>query len=74
MVLAIWQGVGFQMVIYLAGLQQIPESLYEAARVDGAGWWQQFWYITLPQLRNTTLFVVIATTVRRLNSTLKWRS
>jgi multiple sugar transport system permease protein len=63
MLLAIWQGVGFQMVIYLAGLQGIPESLYEAARVDGAGWWQQFWYITLPQLRNTTLFVVIATTV-----------
>lgn len=63
MLLAIWQGVGFQMVIYLVGLQGIPESLYEAARVDGAGRWYQFWYITLPQLRNTTLFVVIATTI-----------
>jgi multiple sugar transport system permease protein len=63
MVLAIWQGVGFQMVIYLVGLQAIPASLYEAARVDGAGRWSQFWYITLPQLGNTTLFVVISTTI-----------
>jgi multiple sugar transport system permease protein len=63
MVLAIWQGVGFQMIIYLVGLQAIPESFYEAARVDGAGRWSQFWYITLPQLSNTTLFVVISTTI-----------
>lgn len=63
MLLSIWQGVGFQMVVYLAGLQGIPESLYEAARVDGAGGWHQFWYITLPQLRNTTIFVLIATTI-----------
>jgi len=61
--LSIWQGVGFQMVVYLAGLQGIPESLYEAARVDGAGPWYQFWYITLPQLRNTIIFVLIATTI-----------
>ncbi len=63
MLLSIWQGVGFQMVVYLVGLQGIPESLYEAARVDGARRWQQFWYITLPQLRNTTIFVLIATTI-----------
>ncbi len=63
MVLSIWQGVGFQMVIYLAGLQDIPDELYEAAEVDGASRWQQFWNITLPQLRNTTIFVVIATTI-----------
>lgn len=63
MVLSIWQGVGFQMVIYLAGLQEIPESLYEAAEVDGANALQQFWYVTLPQLRNTTIFVVLATTI-----------
>ena len=61
--LSIWQGVGFQMVVYLAGLQGIPESLYEAARVDGAGPWSQFWHITLPQLRNTIIFVLIATTI-----------
>jgi multiple sugar transport system permease protein len=63
MLLSIWQGVGFQMVIYLAGLQGIPDELYEAAQVDGANRWQQFWNITLPQLRNTTIFVVIATTI-----------
>ena len=64
MLLSIWQGVGLYMIIYLAGLQNIPQSLYEAARVDGAGRWHQLWYITLPQLRNTTLFVMIATTVQ----------
>src|SRR5215467_11728491 len=63
MLLSIWQGVGFQMVVYLAGLQGIPESLYEAARVDGAGRWRQFWHITFPQLRNTIIFVLIATTI-----------
>lgn len=63
MLLSIWQGAGFQMVIYLAGLQEIPDSLYEAAQVDGANKWQQFTKITLPQLRNTTIFVVLATTI-----------
>lgn len=63
MLLSIWQGVGFQMVIYLAGLQEIPDSLYEAAQVDGANRWQQFWHITLPQLRNTTIFVILSTTI-----------
>ncbi|MDD5658779.1 MAG: sugar ABC transporter permease [Actinomycetota bacterium] len=63
MVLSIWQGVGFQMVIYLAGLQGIPAELYEAAEVDSANAWQKFWYITLPQLKNTTIFVVISTTI-----------
>ncbi len=63
MLLSIWQGVGFQMVIYLAGLQEIPTSLYEAADVDGANKLEQFLYVTLPQLRNTTIFVVLSTTI-----------
>jgi multiple sugar transport system permease protein len=63
MLLSIWQGVGFQMVIYLAGLQEIPEPLYEAANVDGANKLQQFLHVTLPQLRNTTIFIVLATTI-----------
>ena len=63
MVLSIWQGVGFQMVIYLAGLQEISKDLYEAADVDGANKWQQFLHITWPQLRNTTIFVVMTTTI-----------
>ena len=63
MLMSIWQGVGFQMVIFLAGLQEIPISLYEAAEVDGANGWQKFFNITIPQLRNTLVFVVISTTI-----------
>jgi multiple sugar transport system permease protein len=63
MLLSIWQGVGFQMVIFLAGLQEIPDDLYEAADVDGANKLQQFFFITIPQLRNTIIFVVVATTI-----------
>jgi multiple sugar transport system permease protein len=63
MLLSIWQGVGFQMVVYLAGLQEIPDSLYESAQIDGAGKLQQFLYITIPQLRNTTIFVAVTTTI-----------
>lgn len=53
----LWQGLGSNMIIYLAGLQGIPEYLYEAAKLDGAGTWQQFRYITWPSLRTTTFFV-----------------
>lgn len=63
MLLSIWQGVGFQMLIFLAGLQSIPPELYEAARIDGANVWQQFRRVTLPQLRNTTIFVVVTSTI-----------
>jgi multiple sugar transport system permease protein len=63
MLVSIWQGVGFQMVIFLAGLQEIPDDLYEAADVDGASKLQQFFKITIPQLRNTIIFVVVATTI-----------
>lgn len=63
MLMSIWQGVGFQMVIFLAGLQEIPKPLYEAAEVDGANAWWKFISITLPQLKNTTIFVVISTTI-----------
>ncbi len=62
-IMSIWQGVGFQMIIFLAGLQDIPEDLYEASAIDGANLWQQFRFITLPMLRNTTIFVVLTTTI-----------
>ncbi|HEY9721493.1 MAG TPA: sugar ABC transporter permease [Oscillatoriaceae cyanobacterium] len=58
MVQNIWSTAGFFMIIFLAGLQDIPESLYEAARVDGATPWQQFWHVTLPLLKPTTFYVV----------------
>lgn len=63
MLLSIWQGVGFQMVIFLAGLQEIPNELYEAAEVDGCNELQKFFYVTLPQLRNTIIFVIVTTTI-----------
>ena len=63
MILAIWQRVGLFMVIFLAGLQEIPTSLYEAAQIDGASVVQRFFHITLPQLRNATLFVLITATI-----------
>ena len=63
MLTSIWQGIGFQMVILLAGLQAIPAELYEAAAIDGAGRWQKFRHVTLPQLRNTLIFVLLVTTI-----------
>jgi len=62
-ILSIWQGVGFQMIIYLAGLQDIPLELYESSMMDGAGPWKNFVHITLPQLKNTTIFVAVSTTI-----------
>ncbi|WP_455205754.1 carbohydrate ABC transporter permease [Kaarinaea lacus] len=60
---SIWQGMGFQMIVLLAGLQAIPQRYYEAAQVDGANQWQQFWHVTLPQLKYTLSFVVLLTTI-----------
>jgi multiple sugar transport system permease protein len=62
-VLSIWQGVGFQMVIILAALQEIPEERYEAARLDRANAWQQFIHITVPGIRNTLITVILLTTI-----------
>lgn len=58
-----WQGAGFQMLVFLAGLQSIPKELYEAAQVVGASRWQQFVHVTLPGLRRTLVFVLMATTI-----------
>jgi multiple sugar transport system permease protein len=63
MLTSIWQGAGFQMVILLAALQAIPSELYESASIDGAGSWQRFWHVTLPQLRNALIFTVLVTTI-----------
>ena len=60
---SIWQGVGFHMIIWLAGLQTIPGVLYEAAAVAGANSWQQFRYVTWPGLRNTAIFILITITI-----------
>lgn len=65
-VLSIWQAVGFHMLIWLSGLQTIPEELYEAARMDGAGAWQQFVNVTWPGLRSTMVFVLVTITIAAL--------
>jgi multiple sugar transport system permease protein len=61
--MAVWRNLGFAMVVFLAGLQTIPSSLYEAASIDGAGRWQAFRHVTLPLLRPTMLFIVVITTI-----------
>ena len=62
--MSIWQGVGFHMVIWLAGLQTIPGELYEAARIEGATRWQMFRYVTWPGLRNTAILVMVIITMQ----------
>lgn len=62
-VMAAWKNFGYNMVIFLAGLQAIPDTLYDAAKVDGASYWQRFRYITLPGLRPTTFFVTVTTMI-----------
>jgi multiple sugar transport system permease protein len=61
--MAIWKNFGYNMLIFIAGLQSIPEELYEAARIDGAGALRRFWHITIPQLAPTFLFVGVVTMI-----------
>ena len=64
----LWQHVGYTMVLFLAGLQGIPEMYLEAARIDGAGAWRRFWHVTLPLLAPTTLFVSIISVINGLQA------
>lgn len=66
--LSIWKQLGFNLVVFLAGLQTIPASRYEAAALDGADARQQFWHITLPGLRPTLVFALITTAIFTLRS------
>lgn len=67
-ILGIWKQLGFNMVVFLAGLQTIPPSRYEAAELDGANAWQKFWHITLPGLQSTLIFAIITTMIFTLRS------
>ncbi|MDY7014724.1 MAG: sugar ABC transporter permease [Cyanobacteriota bacterium] len=66
--LSTWKQLGFNMVVFLAGLQAIPQSRYEAAELDGANAWAKFWYITLPGLRPTLVFATVTTAIFTLRS------
>jgi len=59
MIMSIWAGVGYNMILFLAGLQTIPQAMYEAAEIDGAGFWKKFFHITLPLLKPTIVFVTM---------------
>jgi multiple sugar transport system permease protein len=63
LIMSIWKGLGYNMVIFLAGLQGIPQELYEAAKIDGAGAWARFRYVTFPLVSPTTFFVVVLSTI-----------
>jgi ABC-type sugar transport system permease subunit len=62
-IMRIWKEAGYAMVLFLAGLQAIPTTYYDAAKVDGAGFWSRLWYITLPLLTPTIAFVIVITTL-----------
>ena len=67
MILGIWKGVGWNMVVFLAALQQVPAELYEAAEIDGCGAWKKFISVTLPSIRGTVLFALIMLTIGGFN-------
>ena len=61
--MSVWKNFGYNMIIFIAGLNNIPSDLYEAATIEGASWWQQFRSITLPMLVPTTLFISVITMI-----------
>jgi multiple sugar transport system permease protein len=66
--MSFWKQIGFNLVVFLAGLQAISANLYEAAELDGADDWQQFWHVTLPGLRPTLIFAAVTTAIFTLRS------
>ena len=63
-IMSIWQAAGYQMMIFLAGLQDVSPELYEAAQIDGANWWQKFTNVTLPGIQHVSNFVILMTTIQ----------
>ncbi len=61
--MAVWKSFGVNMVLFSAGLQNIPEHYYEAAEIDGAGWWAKFWHVTIPLLSPTTFFILVMSVI-----------
>ncbi|GAB4522008.1 MAG: sugar ABC transporter permease [Anaerolineae bacterium] len=67
LIITVWWTSGFNMIIILAALQNIPDSLYESASIDGANWWERFIYITIPMLRPVLVFIIIITVIASFN-------
>lgn len=63
MVLATWKGLGYWALFFITGLEEVPPSLYEAASLDGAGYWQSLHYVTMPQMKRTFKFVIVSDTI-----------
>ncbi|HEX6468572.1 MAG TPA: sugar ABC transporter permease [Streptosporangiaceae bacterium] len=68
MVVMVWFQIGFPLVIFMAGLQRVDPSLYEAAEIDGASWWRRFWHITVTQIRPEIYVVLLICTIYSLKS------
>jgi putative chitobiose transport system permease protein len=66
MLMTIWLGVGYYMMIFLAGLQNIPDELYDAAQIDGCNSWQKHWYVSIPGLRPQITFVAVISSLAAL--------
>nr|WP_247702568.1 sugar ABC transporter permease [Streptomyces sp. F63] len=66
MAVMVWVQLGFPLVVFMAGLQRVDPGLYEAAELDGAGWWRRFWHITLPQIRPEIHVVLVWCTIAAL--------
>jgi multiple sugar transport system permease protein len=70
----IWIGAPFFMIMYLAALKSVPDQLYEAAAIDGANWWQRTWYITLPMMRNIIAITALFSLIVRLPTSISCAS
>ena len=66
--LSIWKNVGYSVVLYLAALQSVPDSLYESAMIDGANSWQRFWKVTMPLISPTTFFIIVLSVIGSFQS------
>ena len=62
-IICVWQAVGYTAMLFLAGLINVPQDLYEAANLDGAGWWSKLIHVTIPMIRPTTFFVMVTTLI-----------
>lgn len=66
MAITIWHNVGFGIILFLARLQSLNEEIKDAARVDGAGWWQRLWFVTIPQLKDVMEFYIVISVITML--------